>query len=64
MKEASKYGASMNGISKLDENVLLIILSLNDNAYTVTTKSRLERNINDSHCHYKRQFDRGYDDAE
>ncbi len=33
----------MNEISKLDENVLLIILSLKNNAYIVTRKTRLEK---------------------
>ena len=36
----------MNEISKLDENVLLIILSLKDNAYIVTIKTRLEKYLN------------------
>jgi len=35
----------MNEISKLDENVLLIILSLKDNAYIVTIKTRLEKSL-------------------
>lgn len=33
----------MNEISKLDENVLLIVLSLKENAYIVTIKIRLEK---------------------
>ena len=33
----------MNEISKLDENVLLIILNLKENAYIVTIKTRLEK---------------------
>jgi PadR family transcriptional regulator PadR len=33
----------MNEMSKLDENVLLIVLSLKDNAYIVTIKTRLEK---------------------
>jgi len=33
----------MNDMSKLDEHVLLIILSLKDNAYIVTIKTRLEK---------------------
>lgn len=33
----------MNEMSKLDEHVLLIILSLKDNAYIVTIKTRLEK---------------------
>jgi DNA-binding PadR family transcriptional regulator len=36
----------MNEISKLDENVLLMILSLKDNAYIVTIKTRLEKFLN------------------
>ncbi|MBN1270749.1 MAG: PadR family transcriptional regulator [Candidatus Aminicenantes bacterium] len=36
----------MNEISKLDENVLLIILSLKDNAYIVTIKTKLEKYLN------------------
>jgi len=36
----------MNEMSKLDEHVLLIILSLKDNAYIVTIKTRLERYLN------------------
>ena len=36
----------MNEMSKLDENVLLIILSLKDNAYIVTIKIRLEKYLN------------------
>ena len=46
MKETSIYGALMNEISKLDENVLLIILSLKDNAYIVTIKTRIEKYLN------------------
>lgn len=36
----------MNEMSKLDENVLLIILSLKENAYIVTVKTRLENYLN------------------
>ena len=46
MKETSKYGAFMNEISKLDENVLLVILSLKDNAYIVTIKTQIEKYLN------------------